>query len=312
MDSNKQPRLEAEETGASIVDVRPLSAFLLRHLRGSVSFELATLGLGSGGSTRATELPARSWPNQLVVMGTDEEEKNLGLDWLETRGWKVNREGSLTEATAPWDAANTQTGQGSFLCRFWKASPVLEQKAEWMLREPSALPKVAIDLGCGSGRDAIFLAKTGWDVLAVDREDDFLNKLASFATRQGVHERIACHNVDMRPQFLQSQLAPLLAQNPYSLIHLSRFMNRPLLQFLAQTVPVGSYIAIHHFLVGATSRNGKPFRQGSDQTLERGELSGTLFPSPEFETVWEQESSLVDGRPVINFITQKKVASTLL
>ncbi|KAH9262740.1 hypothetical protein BASA82_000231 [Batrachochytrium salamandrivorans] len=140
MDSNKLPRLEAEEeeeVAASIVDVRPLSSFLLRHLRGSVSFELATLGMGGGESTRATELPARSWPNQLVVMGTDEEEKNLGLDWLETRGWKVNRENSLTEATAQWDSANTETGQGSFLCKFWKASPVLEQKSTWMLNQPN-------------------------------------------------------------------------------------------------------------------------------------------------------------------------------
>lgn len=29
----------------------------------------------------------------------------------------------------------------------------------------------AIDLGCGSGRDSIFLVKNGWNVIAIDKED---------------------------------------------------------------------------------------------------------------------------------------------
>ena len=32
-------------------------------------------------------------------------------------------------------------------------------------------PKNAIDLGCGAGRDTIYLIKNGWNVLAIDRED---------------------------------------------------------------------------------------------------------------------------------------------
>lgn len=32
-------------------------------------------------------------------------------------------------------------------------------------------PKYAIDLGCGAGRDTIYLIKNGWNVLAIDKED---------------------------------------------------------------------------------------------------------------------------------------------
>ena len=32
-------------------------------------------------------------------------------------------------------------------------------------------PKNAIDLGCGAGRDTIYLIKNGWEVLSIDRED---------------------------------------------------------------------------------------------------------------------------------------------
>ena len=32
-------------------------------------------------------------------------------------------------------------------------------------------PKNAIDLGCGSGSDSVYLIKNGWEVLSIDRED---------------------------------------------------------------------------------------------------------------------------------------------
>lgn len=32
-------------------------------------------------------------------------------------------------------------------------------------------PKKAIDLGCGAGRDTIYLIKNSWEVLSIDRED---------------------------------------------------------------------------------------------------------------------------------------------
>lgn len=33
------------------------------------------------------------------------------------------------------------------------------------------VPKYAIDLGCGAGRDTIYLIKNGWKVLSIDREN---------------------------------------------------------------------------------------------------------------------------------------------
>ena len=39
-------------------------------------------------------------------------------------------------------------------------------------------PLKAIDLGCGAGRDTIYLIKNGWEVLSIDREDtkEFITK----------------------------------------------------------------------------------------------------------------------------------------
>ena len=36
-------------------------------------------------------------------------------------------------------------------------------------------PGKAIDLGCGTGRNTVFLIKNKWNVIAIDREDDVKN-----------------------------------------------------------------------------------------------------------------------------------------
>jgi SAM-dependent methyltransferase len=46
---------------------------------------------------------------------------------------------------------------------------------------PSATPRLAVDLGCGDGRDIIELLRRGWSVLAVDAEPAAVTRLQSRA-----------------------------------------------------------------------------------------------------------------------------------
>jgi len=294
---------------ATLVDVRPTEQYLEKHLKGSVSFVLASLGPGGGDDTRATELPSRSWPKVLLVMGSDAGETKLGLDWLETRGWKVNREDSFSADVVDWKSLNEKglVETGPSMCRFWRASPPLERRCgliERHLNKPT--PKLwALDLGCGSGRDAVFLAMRGWNVVAVDREESFVGKLLAFARRQNVADKIIVRVVDLRPQFLNATLGEILTKQRFDLVHMSRFMNRPLLGYLGHNLPKTSFFAIHHFLVGAQSRHGKPFRQGTEQTLEHGELRKMWFLPSKFEVLMDEEAALIDGRPMANFICRR-------
>lgn len=57
----------------------------------------------------------------------------------------------------------------------------------WMLERPDApVPGRALDIGCGSGRDAVYLARRGWQVTAVDFVEKALARARQRAVEEGV------------------------------------------------------------------------------------------------------------------------------
>lgn len=64
----------------------------------------------------------------------------------------------------------------------WTASP-----NQFLVAEVSALASgTALDLGCGEGRNAVWLAEQGWQVTAVDFSAVGIGKGRDIATRRGV------------------------------------------------------------------------------------------------------------------------------
>jgi SAM-dependent methyltransferase len=58
-------------------------------------------------------------------------------------------------------------------------------------------PGRALDLGCGEGADAVWLAERGWDVVAVDVSDTALGRARAAADERGVGDRIDFRQVDL-------------------------------------------------------------------------------------------------------------------
>lgn len=68
----------------------------------------------------------------------------------------------------------------------WERRDV-EQSWPPLLDRPDApLPGRALDVGCGSGRDAVYLAKRGWQVTAVDFVETALTSARQRAAEEGV------------------------------------------------------------------------------------------------------------------------------
>ncbi|GAA4619792.1 class I SAM-dependent methyltransferase [Actinoallomurus vinaceus] len=94
----------------------------------------------------------------------------------------------------PWP---TQTG---------RANPVLAEIAGGLT------PGAALDLGCGAGGDALWLAGRGWRVTAVDISANAVRRLAENAQARGLHALISVECIDLAEDFPQGSFDLVSAQ----------------------------------------------------------------------------------------------------
>lgn len=83
-------------------------------------------------------------------------------------------------------------------------------------------PGTALDLGCGEGGDAIWLAERGWRVVAVDISDAALARAAEDAEQRGVRDRIDFQQHDLSATFPQGEFDLVSAQFLHSMLPLDR------------------------------------------------------------------------------------------
>ncbi|MFE2276504.1 SAM-dependent methyltransferase [Streptomyces sp. NPDC059454] len=62
-------------------------------------------------------------------------------------------------------------------------------------------PGDVLDLGCGAGGDALWLARQGWRVTAVDVSSVAVERLTSLAVSHGLDDRITARRHDLRESF---------------------------------------------------------------------------------------------------------------
>lgn len=105
-------------------------------------------------------------------------------------------------------------------------------------------PGRALDLGCGEGADAVWLAERGWDVVAVDISDTALARAREAARDRGVADKIAFVAVDLSEDFPAGEYDLISAQFLHSKVHLDR--QRILKQALAALRPGGLLVIVDH------------------------------------------------------------------
>jgi len=138
----------------------------------------------------------------------------------------------------------------------------------------------ALDVACGSGRNARFLCENGFEVDAVDLSDEAL-RLAR--ERSGEHHRSI--------RWLQADLEDgYLPERPYDLIVVVRYVNRPLLRRLQRHLLPGGWLVCEqhlHFEGDVVGPRDPRFRMQPGelrQLLDELEVRFThdgAFPTPE-------------------------------
>ena len=115
-------------------------------------------------------------------------------------------------------------------------------------------PGRAIDLACGEGQNAIWLATRGWDVTGIDYSQVAIAKARSRAERESVTVRFACADlVEYEPETGSYDLALVLY------LHVPASERRRILaRAAAALAPGGTFVLVGHDPTNATDGVGGP------------------------------------------------------
>lgn len=137
------------------------------------------------------------------------------------------------------------------------------------------VPGRALDVGCGEGGDALWLARQGWEVTGVDWSQVALDRAAEHAAETGLADHVAWVQAD-----LDSWQPPPGAYDLVSahFLHPTQAQRGPLLSRLAAAVAPGGTL----LWVGHPFDEQRAAVWGADRFVTATEVAGELDP-----TAWD-------------------------
>lgn len=287
----------------NVLDVRPAGDFEAGHLAGSVNFPLDPAGHPAAdralpGLPPASQLVAlleRQVPSiflpprhePLLVVDAEYATAAACAAALQGRGRAEVQALALTEGwqdALPPETAAVGPGQG----HLWRPP-------EWLVRHELMLPPPAagpvLDLACGSGRAAVWLAVKGYRVTGLDWQPDAL----ALGSRLAASCRVNCRFV---PADLRRPENP--PAGPWSVVTAFRYLQRDLLSKFAGLLVPGGVALVRTFRL-APGSGGRPHPR---HRLQAGELPG-FFAPPHFEILAHEESWDADGRPAAGIVARR-------
>jgi SAM-dependent methyltransferase len=162
--------------------------------------------------------------------------------------------------------------------------PIDDAPSEWVVRQACHLPRQGpiLDLACGSGRHARWLAARGWSVLAVDCDATALRALADTT------------GVETRQLDLENGKWPLVGEQ-FAGIVVTRYLHRPRLPELVETLQPGGVLIYETFMQGQAAY-GRPTRP--EFLLAPGELT-RLADQYRLSVIDFQEGFVATPRPMM-------------
>jgi 2-polyprenyl-3-methyl-5-hydroxy-6-metoxy-1,4-benzoquinol methylase len=126
---------------------------------------------------------------------------------------------------------------------------------------------VALDIACGSGRHAVFLAESGLQVRAVDKDCEAIKALRTTSKRRGLS--IAAEALDLEANGVD------LGAEAYDAIVVVHYLHRPLFPALVRALRPGGLLLYETFTMKQAQR-GKPTNPAF--LLRPGELPRLVRP----------------------------------
>ena len=157
-------------------------------------------------------------------------------------------------------------------------------------------PGRALDLGCGEGGDAVWLAEHGWQVVAVDVSETALGRAGAEARARGVLDRIDFQHHDLSDSFPEGSFDLASAQFLHSTVRLER--TQVLRNAASAVVPGGLLVIVDHAAPPPFSKkiaHDHPF-PSADEVLAELDLPAAEWARERVEVV-ERDGTDPDGNP---------------
>ena len=169
----------------------------------------------------------------------------------------------------------------------------LHQPAQFLVENIDLLPRGrALDVAMGRGRNAIYLAKMGFEVEGVDTSREAIEEALERARKEGV-------SIQTRVEDLEK--IPYLDEEAYDLVICFNYLQRSLMPQMKNWVKLGGMLVYETFIIDQV-RFGKP--QNPDYLLRHNELLHTLW---DFRVLRYREG-IIEGKKAIASILAQKVS----
>lgn len=281
----------------AVLDVRAPQAFAAGHLRGAVSLPGVADTVGDPVLLEALLpsifLPPRHRP-LLVMADTSDQAQELARA-LAARG----RSRVVAVAAGP----DGLGGLPPHLVERGPSARTLWEAPRWLTAHADLLPPPALgpalDLGCGSGRAAVWLGERGYRVTGIDWQAEALTLAGRLAASRGVAITTLAADITTLAAGLRDPVA--LPSGLWSVVVNVRCLDRGLLARLHGIVCVGGVALVRTF------REAPGFSPDvrAQHRLQPAELVRT-FSAAHWQILVHEESFDDDGRPAAGIVARRR------
>jgi len=273
-----------------ILDLRCKDDYKHGHLKDStwLSWEILPESLNA--------LPAA--PASLYLVGQKDEIEAASV-LLDSKGYVVSGSLVINSLKAMQDWALqlpglVETGMSSKV--LWSPSLLVKEFVDLLNHQSIRFPSVenrpaVLDIGCGGGRDAIFLTKNRMNVTAIDHEAKVLKRAKALASLSGASVKFKCCDI---------KKIACLPEQKFDLVLVVRFLNRDMFTYIKESITSGGFVLFQTFVEGVEKFDSP---KNPNFILGKTELA-EVFSG--FNIIVDRIDELKDGRPVASFIAQKQ------
>lgn len=268
-------------THMPLIDCRSETAFLRSHHKQAINIPTEKL------LAHMHLLPRNTIPIRLC--GTGDELKQAKA-FLQEKGYQIEDVIKWSSEMETQLISMNQLTQGNSDVCYWQAATVVQKFIDLT---PGITGK-GLDIGCGAGRDSVFLAKHGWQMTGIDRNPEALQRLDILAASQNTQvEHCLLDTETGKDPFVQFD------DQSFDLICVVRYLHRPLFPYIKRLLKPKGYIVYQTFMQGCEAF-GSP--KNPNFLLKPNELADIF---DHYQIIVDEVIQLDDGRPMSMFIAQK-------